>query len=125
MKIHITALNAVMLLSTLSGAYAATMEDTPMTTEMKQAMPATGSESMTKQEATGTANPTMMPATDKGMTMGTKEKAQKMQGKKEKMQHRAIKESSKVAPAAPMMNKGKAADTMGAMQSETKDSMKP
>lgn len=125
MKNHIIALSAIMLLSTLSGAHAATMEDKPMTTEMKQAMPATGSKSMTKQDVTGAANPTMMPATDKGMTMGTKEKAQKMQIKKEKKQHGAMKESSKMAPAAPMMNKAKAADTMGTMQPEVKESMRP
>jgi hypothetical protein len=125
MKNHIIALSAIMLLSSLSGVHAATMEDKPMPMEMKQTMPATGSESMTKQEATGAANPTMMPATNKGATMVTKEKTQKMQGKKEKVQHGAMKESSKMAPAAPMMDKGKAADTMGTMQSETKESMKP
>lgn len=119
MKNHIIALSALMLLSTLSEVYAATMEDKPMATEMKQSMPETGAETMTRPMDADKASKTMMPATGKRMNTGAQDKMQKMQNTKK------AKHSGSTKGSAPMMEEGKAVDTMEPMKPDTKESTMP
>lgn len=130
MNKHIIAISTIILFSVLQGANAATMEDKPMATEMKQPMQASGAETMAKPMATDETQKAMMSATEKEAAMGAKNQAQKMDKKKKSMHPDTMKKSSKMEPDAPMMEKGKADGTMGTlkpetMKPETKEAMMP
>ena len=122
MKTHILILSAIVLLSVLQGANAATMEDKPMATEMQQPMQPSGTETMTKPMAADETQKSMMPATERKGAMGAEKQTPMMDTKKKSMHSNTMMKSTKTEPAAPVMEQDKNGTTMRTMKQET---MKP